>query len=224
MTEESDAPTVPPRNRGSSIGHVIDVLRHQQIRVYSGLERDVAMVLVTSPGVVRVEEQVRFSYLDEDGLKRTHIFDFVVTLADGRRSAIAVKYVRDVEKTGLRQVIALCARQTLARCAHDPRNVPFADEFRIMTERHVDGITVGNARLVLACARIADQEGQEAVSQWLQSAPEHFRIGEACAAIGPELRGYHAAVALVPSGAVVIPSGHRIDPDLEVRNGLSRAR
>ncbi|WAP70067.1 hypothetical protein [Jiella pelagia] len=156
--EKSVADRKPtPKKRGSRIGFVIDPFRRRQIWYESGLEEPLIQVLIAHPAVREIREQQAVSYRDATKMKK-HVFDCVVTWRSGSRSAIAIKYHDDVEKSGLRHVLACIERSVGDECA---------DDFRIMTERHVDAVTIRNARLMISCGLDFDHAAQQRVRSCL---------------------------------------------------------
>ena len=107
--------------------------------IESNTELRVALVVLSRPGVVDLENQVPFSWVQSDGKSATHHFDFRVLMADGTRRAIMVKseYRRRQAKV-LRELTQIAAQVT-------PN---FADEVVLMTERDIDPVEFYNAEMM----------------------------------------------------------------------------
>lgn len=199
-----------PRKRGSRTGFVVDPFRLREVVFESGLENQGLNVLIADPQVQEIEEQVRrVRYLDREKNERTHCFDVRVRLVCGTRVAIAFKYEEDVVRQGLADMLATIAGQAFETDVNGIL-VPFADEYRIVTERHLDGMRVRNAELVVACGSDFDGEGRRIVREWLSGAPRSFQLRDVGRMTGLGSRGFRAAVSLVQAGIVEIPDGHRI--------------
>ncbi|KQT48995.1 hypothetical protein ASG43_09190 [Aureimonas sp. Leaf454] len=209
-----------PRKRGSRTGFVVDPFRRRSIVFESGLENQGINVLVAAPQVAEIEEQVRpVRFLDRAGIDRSHCFDVRVRLICGRRVAIAFKYEEDAHRDGLAELLQTIAQQAFEEDANGNR-VPFADEYRIVTERHLDGIRVRNAEMVVECGSDFDEEGQAIVRDRLAGAPRSFALGEVGRMTGLGSRGFRAAVALVQAGIVEVPLNHLIGSATMVMNRL----
>lgn len=174
----------------------------------SGLEENWATVLIARPDVGEVREQQLVRYRD-GGQYRKHFFDFVVTWTDGSRTAYAVKYEADVEKKPLRHILQLIA---------DSNGDDFADEYSILTEKHVDEVTIANARLVLSCSSDFDDEGRWIVRAHLAGCGTTVRLGDIGRLTRLGERGYRAAVSLVHDGILEAAPGNLLGRDTSLRN------
>ncbi|MBB3952651.1 hypothetical protein [Aureimonas jatrophae] len=224
MIERSRAGRRPaPKKRGSRTGFVVDPFRGRQYVFESGLEEEALHVLIADPDVTEIEEQLKpVFFRDAKSDEHSHWFDQRHRTSKGRRVATAVKYHDDAVRDGLFELLGHVARQAFVIDA-DGRLVPFAHEYRIVTERHLDGVRVDNARTIVACGAEQDVEATGIVRGWLQAADRTFPLGIVNGATGLGSRGFRAAVALIQSGAVVVPSGLRIAPETMVVNRLFNA-
>jgi hypothetical protein len=157
--EETAGVRVPPRrslaqrnitlrSRGSFRGTIINPLNNREVHYESVLERDAAYILLTDPRVVALREQAGpVKFRDENGTERSHFFDFSVNLKDGSTHLIAVKYERDVAKSGITDILSK-VRQRLPRRA--------GQFVHLRTDRHITRVRAANARLVFAANRDAD--------------------------------------------------------------------
>ncbi len=101
----------------------------REIHCESILESKAATVFPARRDVADLWEQPpAVEYVDSDGCVHQHIFDFLVTLCDGRKIAVAVKYHEQAEKHGLAEMLKLIARQVGTACA---------DLFLLVTDRHL---------------------------------------------------------------------------------------
>ena len=116
---------------GEDEGEVMDVQSHTEFQT--------GLVTLARPDVVRLENQVEFEWIDVDGKRCTHFFDFRVTLRDGRRIAVVVKWSREAQKKKFKSKTARIASQVTSA---------FADEVVVVTERDLDPIEVYNAEFI----------------------------------------------------------------------------
>ena len=159
-------------------------------------------------GVYDIEEQLPpIEYVDIDGQLRSHIFDFRVTYADGRREAIAVKPAKLVEKYRFNATLARIAAAT-------PRS--FANRVSLVTDASVDPIEAHNGRMVHGFRRPdpeADTKARDVVLGLVGSAS----LADLVAAIGMGARGLRACVRLIGSHVLELTARERITPAARVR-------
>ena len=120
----------------------------QAIDVESHLEMQVGLVMLARQDVVHLEPQVPSPWVDRHGARRTHFFDFRLTLRDGTRVALIVKPAAKAQDPGFRDITARVA-------AHVTPAV--ADRVFVITERDLDPIELHNAELLHSC-RAPDPE------------------------------------------------------------------
>jgi hypothetical protein len=168
----------------------------------SGLEEKWLTVLMASPEVIDIREQQRVDFV-MDGQKRWHYFDYMVTWRSGWRSALPVKYQKDI-KPDLHAVL---------QAISDQHGDNIADDFRILTELDIDVVTIANSRQILSCARDFDYEAQDFILEELPRLGEQVSLRDLDALVGEGPRGSRAAMALIPSGHLAIDPGQPLSAD-----------
>lgn len=202
------ARTVSFRSKGSFRGTIISPLDNREINYESVLERDAAYILLADPRVTELREQVGpVKFFADDGSRREHYFDFVATLRDGTRHAIAVKYERDVDRTGIRDDLARIGQQ-----ADDATRV------LLRTERHVTRVRAENARLVLHANRMADPADVAALQRFLASVSGVATLADILQGAGLcSPGGFYAAARLFGLGLIKCVDGGAFCHDARVR-------
>lgn len=189
-----------PKKRGSKIGFINDPFRKRSIWYESLLEQSLLYQLIVHPETEWVAEQQEAIFFDRKR-KRRHFFDFRRKLRSGKIVAYAVKYEQDVN-ADLRRDLQLAE-------AHN--GSAFADDYRILTEKHVTSLQVRNAAYVVACGNDYDVDGQRAVEQALARCPAETTLDEVARAAGlPCFRGRRAAATLVQKGLLAVLAGESI--------------
>ena len=132
----------------------------------SNTEMKWKLVLLARPGVAWIESQVHFQWLDADGKKGEHFFDFRVLMADGQRVAIMVKSEYRRNQLKVQDELAEVA-------ARVPRS--FADQVVVMTERDIDPVEYFNAEMMHEMRR-PDPDADAAARRLLGEIIGAFRI------------------------------------------------
>lgn len=133
-----------PRTKGHCRGYLVDPIRNRAIGFSSTHEMRCALILLADPEVVLLEDQPpAVSYLGADEKYHTHTFDYRATYRCGKRVAIAVKPLRQVEKSGVRNVIKRL-RPVLG---------PFGNTAVILTDHHLTKARAWNAASTLRALR-----------------------------------------------------------------------
>lgn len=150
----------PARSKASSRGHVtgwtnIDPV--WRLRYFeSKHEKDALFLLHARADVVDIWDQPpAIPYRDENGKVRSHTFDFLVTLKDGSRIAIAIKPAAIVEGTGFRDTLRLIRAAT---------PLSFAQEVVLITEQSYCPSSARNAQKLHEFRRTKDHEADEVVA------------------------------------------------------------
>lgn len=208
---------IPTASRGHS---TVDVIAHlpadrdrgvlwgRLITCESLTEAMALYVVLARRGVYDIEEQLPpIAFIDVDGERRNHVFDFRVTYTDGRREAIAVKPAKLVEKHRFDATLARIAAAT-------PRS--FADRVSLTTDASIDPIEAHNACLIHGFRRPdleADTKARDVVLGLVGSAS----LADLVAAIGMGARGLRACVRLIGSHVLELTARERITPSARVR-------
>jgi hypothetical protein len=188
---------------GEDEGEVADVQSHTEMLT--------ALVALARRDVVRLENQVEFKWTDVDGSRHTHFFDFRVTLRDGRRIALMVKWSTEAQKPKFKRKTARIASQVTSA---------FADEVVVVTELDLDPIEVHNAELIHA-VRVPDPDVDAAARRAIQTMVGAARIGDLVTEIGREGRAFRAVVRLIRSHDLQLVGHERITYDTLVRRRVS---
>lgn len=166
-------------------------------------EKRVAFVLLARTDVAKLENQVLFTWGQEDGPKERHTFDFRATMVDGSRVAIMVKYDK---KLSDEKFIAKSSR-IVAHVTTD-----FADRVTLLTEKHLDPVAVHNAILFNAVRKPdpdADAVMRDAVSNLIGAA----KIGDLIQHTGLGGRGFRSIARLIGAHELELQRPARIDYD-----------
>lgn len=202
------ARTVAMRSRGSVRGTIVSPFDDREIHYESILERDAACILLADPRVSLLREQVGpVAFIAADGSEGEHYFDFVATLRDETKLAIAVKYERQVEGSGIRDVLARI----------DPKATANA-RVVLRTERQITRVRADNARLVLHANRVADLGEMTALRRFLATVRGVATLEDILRAAGlssPE--GFYAAVRLFGLGFIKCVDGGAFTHSARVR-------
>lgn len=198
---------IPVRKRGSLTGRMVDPFTRRKVVYESGLELWWLTVLIASPAVHSVEEQ-QLVEVPMKGRTTRHYFDCRINWMSGRRTAVAVKYAKDVDDD-LRALLSAAASTV---------GDAFANDYRIFSERGLSRTMIHNARKVISCGLDHDFEAQAAVATALTKAGDRIRLGDCDALLGEGNRGSRAAMALIKFGKLVHPTNERLGPGTVLRN------
>lgn len=169
-------------------------------------EKRVAFVLLTRPDVVKLENQVLFTWDEEDGSKGRHYFDFLITKTDGSRIAIMIKYDEKLSLEAFQAEIANTASHVTAE---------FADRVTIMTEKHLDPVDLHNATLFKA-TRKPDPEADAIMRDTVAKLVGAAKIGDLVAHTGLGGRGFRSIARLIGARELELPRPMRIDYDTHI--------
>ena len=203
-----------PRKRGSQVGSVVDPFRRRQVRYESRLEREWALVLIARPDVREIREQQTASWITSEG-RRKYTCDFHVAWASGRRTAFEVKYEEDAERTDVRERIAAAAANV---------GDEFADDYRLLTERHLPREAIERAEYLISCALDFDEEAVATVRSYLGTAGTTVTIEAIADATRLGHRATRAAALLAREGALVPENGDSLAPGARFANALVSPR
>ncbi|GHH04004.1 Tn7 transposase TnsA N-terminal domain-containing protein [Pseudodonghicola xiamenensis] len=148
--EPSHATRVPARrSKGSLRGSMVAMLpgfqRPRLIHFESALEYAFLCLTLVRDDVHHVREQPpAISYVGTDGLPARHVFDFLVTKADGERIAVAIKPMQRVLKLNFASELEAVAAVV---------SKSFADRVLLVTDQHIDRAAAAEAARTLAWTR-----------------------------------------------------------------------
>ncbi|MCJ2075552.1 hypothetical protein MKK68_07770 [Methylobacterium sp. E-016] len=190
------------RSKGSMRGSYVDVRTGRQITYESRIEKDVALNLMTLPGLIRLEDQpAAIPYIDIEGTTRSHTFDFKVHLADGRRIMVVVKDQKHAEKKNIARFLTHLAPQI-------PKSI--ADGVILYTEAMLSPAACHNARLIQTARRIRDAAADATVAEVVAQIQGQIRIGEIVRATRMDGAGFHAVVRLIARRRLTLIADDRI--------------
>ena len=177
----------------------------------------VRTMLALRPDVIEVEEQLPpIPYTDDNGRQRQHFFDFRITMADGRRVAVAVKSEARARRGGFRKVLRQIGRAT-------PKSV--ADGILLITDQMIpaelrsfaSAVESARADIVHRPAEAASDDA--AAEKVIATMAGAWTIGHLLRAIAlPDGRGLRAIIRAIASGRLSMPDGYRLDEAEFVRS------
>ncbi len=199
----STASRLPPmKSAGSHRG--VHVLSDGRARVYeSWLESKALLVLAARQDVVQIEDQpTAVIYLDEDGIERRHTFDFRLTMKSGERIAIAVKPAIKAEKYDLRAKLCHIADQI---------DRSFADSVCLVSDHHLDRISVHNATIMKAVCSEPRNAADDALEAFVPSMSNPRSIASIVETTGLGSAAFRSIVRLIAVGRLETVHHERID-------------
>lgn len=172
----------------------------QVLETDSNLEMNIALILAMRPTVADLESQVQFSWVDENGKKKRHYFDFRANLRDGSRVAVIVKHSRKLECPAFRASIQQIAANM---------NSSFANKIVVMTERDVHPIEIHNASFLNGLNEV-DPEADAAARRAMRGVLGSRVIGDLVKELGLQGRGFRAVGRLIRNQELVMVRNERI--------------
>ncbi|SIO39463.1 hypothetical protein SAMN05444722_1860 [Rhodovulum sp. ES.010] len=167
----------------------------------SHLEMQTALILMARPDVRDLRDQVEVSWTDERGEDCSHYFDFLATMVNGNRIAIAVKASKYLDSEFLEKISAAAAEA-----------VPeIADKVRVFTERDLDPVEVHNAALFHS-VRHPDPEADTVAVAVTSDLVGAARLDELTDEIGMGARGLRALIRQVARHRLHLARHERITP------------
>ncbi|RJE78481.1 hypothetical protein DWB67_17480 [Paracoccus sp. JM45] len=186
----------PARSRASGRGFVFAKLRAsaawRQLIFESDLERKCLLVLLSQRAVVDIWDQPpQITYRNQVGKPSSHTFDFLVTLEDGNKIAIAVKPGALAERNKFDREFALIKVQTSKQ---------FADDALLVTDSSFSAAEVRNAELLHMFRQAEDVEADAMVQQILRGMNCKTSLGQVVAATGLQGRAFRAGFKAIFDG------------------------
>lgn len=189
----------PARSKSSSRGHVTGGGSPSgappRLRYYeSKREQDVLYLLLARPDVADIWDQPPpVSYCDATGRKRSHTFDFLITLTDGQRIAIAVKPYSIAERQVFREVL---------QCIRAATPLSFANEIVLITERSYCPSAARNAQKLHDFRRTLDPEADSSIETLVRGLSGPTTIAKLVEASGLGGRAFRAAFKAIYAGVL----------------------
>ncbi|MFN3312485.1 MAG: TnsA endonuclease N-terminal domain-containing protein [Hyphomonas sp.] len=149
-------------------------------------------LLLARPDVTDVWDQPPpVSYRDATGRKRNHTFDFLITLTDGQRIAVAVKPDALAERHGFRETLQRIRAAT---------PLSFANEIVLITERSYSPSAARNAQKLHDFRRTPDPEADGSIEKLVRDLSGPTTIAELVEATGLGGRAFRAAFRAIYAG------------------------
>ncbi|MET4370798.1 hypothetical protein ABIA99_003492 [Bradyrhizobium sp. LB12.1] len=173
--------------------HGWDYIDGRKVFYEAELERLFAILAKMRPDVLAVAEQPpAIFFIDDQGLKRPHTFDFLLTTTAGRE-LVAVKPAHLVEKTGVGRIVELVAEQIMPSVA---------DYVVLFTDKELSDVDVRNAELLHGASRDPWPEDDAVVAKIVRKLKGEITVGELI--LASKLGGYafDAVMRAISAGAV----------------------
>jgi hypothetical protein len=166
-------------------------------------ERVGQLVIRARPETVRIVEQSpQVPYVDGEGVERVHTFDLLVFRIDNTKAAIDFKPSRLVERSGIREMHKLIARQITTRTA----NV-----LLVMTEKFHTPDDRANATLMHTMARQEFPKDDETILKLIRRMKGPAPIADLVKKSKLHGYGFNAVVRAIADGHLRMTERCRID-------------
>lgn len=210
--------TPSARSRRSSRGHVPSKTEHDErprVRHFeSKREQEVLHLLLARRDVVDVFDQPpAISYVDSDGRRRTHTFDFLAVHRDGRRIAVAVKAAAIAARSNFRETLRLIRAAT---------PLSFADQVVLVTEQSYTPAAARNAQKLHDFRRTPDREADDRVIELIDCLTGSTRVAQLVEQASLGGRGFRAVFRAIFAGQLQTLSTGDILPSTFVIREVSK--
>ncbi len=184
---------------------------HRCVCFESKLELIFITLAMTSGKVVDLLEQPpAVKYRDARGKERAHTFDFLITMHDGQRHAVAVRPEARATSRRFDAELALIGSQL-------PPD--FAEDVILFTDSCISTADAINAMRYFDLLKHADPEADTTIQDAIRSLSRPVSMSDLCAATGLAGRAYRAAFRAVMSGFLRQVSPGLIDLNTMVAKG-----
>jgi hypothetical protein len=178
------------------------------------LERCCALNGRLRPDIIEVAEQPpAIAYVDDDGIRRPHTFDFRFITTDVGRILTAVKPSALVEKSGIRRIVELVAEQV---------SPTVADEVSLFTEKMLTETDLFNAEVVNLATRDEWPEDDAAVAKVIAKLKKETTIGDLVDRSRLGGYGYDAVVRAIDARKLSLVEYGPLDFDAIVAKPVKR--
>lgn len=172
----------------------------------SKVERDCATIMDANPAILRVQEQVAFTWFDK-GAMRTHFFDFVVTKKSGGNAALIVKPEMQAQNPAFLKEETEISEQAV--------QAGIVEEVFVYTDKSFSDVQLRNVEFIRSVLEV-DVEADKIVAGLTEGLQGAVRIQELVNASGLETRGFRAVVRQIGSGNLEYDESALISRSLEV--------
>jgi hypothetical protein len=177
------------------------------------LERCCAILARLRPDIVDIAEQPpAIAYIDDDGERQAHIFDFVFTTTTGR-VLTAVKPSALVARTGIDRIVELVAEQI---------SPSTADAVSLFTEEMLTETDLFNAEVVNLATRDEWPEDDAVVAKVIAKLKSETTVGVLVERSRLAGYGYDAVVRAIDAGQLRLVEYGEIDFDAVVAKPVKR--
>lgn len=203
---------IPARSQASLRGATVVQLpadpHPRRIVFESKLEQRVLYLTLARPDIVDVWDQPpAIEYRNAKGVSKRHTFDYLVTLTNGRKIAVAVKPSTSVTRINFRKELELIKAAT---------PLAFADDVCLVTELCFTRAAAMNAARLHEFRRIADAEADEKIRELVAALEGETSIAELVVASGLNGRGYRAVFRAIYAGIAEANCDQEITPATRV--------
>ena len=180
---------------------------------YEGaLERCCLVVGRLRPDIVKVAEHPpAVTYIDDDGRKRRHIFNFRFTTSDGKRVLVAVKPSALIAISGIDRILELIAEQA---------PLAMGDYVMSFTEKKLSRVDTFNVQAVNMATRNLRPENDAALAKVIRKMNGQASIGELVERSTLGGYGYDAVVRALFAGQLRLVEYCMLDFDTLLTRAL----
>ncbi len=184
--------------RSSGSGRTARMINGYESLAESLGEDKVATVFTADPRIADlIDQPPPVIYRDEFGKRRSHTFDYLAMLKDGRKIAIAYRPERRAAE--VREIVELIRAQ-----APD-----YADGFLVVTDADLTRDVVHNAKMI-HFAQDGNKAADAKVREIIDAQHGAVSIGDVQTLAGCGGEGFRAICRLIGNGEIEIPQGARI--------------
>lgn len=159
-------------------------------------EQHLLFLLLARPDIVDIWDQPPpIWFVDLDGRRKKHTFDFLVTLADGSRVAIAYKPYDHVVQHDFRRTLAFIKAAT---------PLSYAQDVILVTERSFTPSAARNAQKLHEFRRTPDPDADASIERAISGLEAPVTIAELAAVTGLAGRAFRAAFRAIYSGLLKV--------------------
>ena len=139
------------------------------------------------------EQPPAIGYVDDEGVRRSHTFDFFARTHCGLRVYFDFKPKERVESSGIRNV---------HRSIRQQHGTTYADRMLLRTEDHIHPDDVADAFTVLRARRMRCAVADEAIANLVATMNGWVRVRDLVAASGLAARAYNAVARMIGAGVL----------------------